>query len=91
MDRNVSESARKGYQHVSESGAAMVMLWDLPVNKSNLRHTIVPIQLYSIILATSRVSPLVSSYKKAQKQHSLKLAFISRNRFYDRTLEDLPY
>lgn len=45
----------------------------------------------SIILASSRVSALVSSYKKVQKQHNLKLAFIRRNRFYDKILEDFPY
>lgn len=46
MDRNVPEGARKSNQHVSESGAATVMSWGLPVNKNNLRNSTAPIQLY---------------------------------------------
>lgn len=47
VDRNVPESARKSYQHVSESGAAIMMLWDLPVKKKPTSET--PLCQYSCI------------------------------------------
>lgn len=89
VDRNVPECARKSYQQVSESGAAIVgpASQQKQPQKHQCANTAVSL---SIILARPRGSALVSSYKRVQKQHNLSLHLLAET-CYDRILEDVPY